>query len=402
MSKVKKKLSNDVIFISLILMAVLLSFSPVHLDSTVHSKDHETILNREIYLFIGSYASAKDSGLHVFAYDEKNLQLKEIQQLTGHVNPSFLAIHPSRNFLYSVNEIADFNGLREGSVTSFRIDRKSGMLEYINKQSSKGAHPCHISIPDNGNHILVANYSGGNLAVLPVSPDGSLEMASDIAQHEGRGPNEERQRRPHAHSIYPYTDGSMIFSADLGTDKVMIYKAVNDEGELISNSRQPYLKMEPGAGPRHIAFHPGGKWIYVINELNSTITRLEFDSQTGNAHVLESVTTLPEGWDGENYCADIHVHPSGRFLYASNRGHNSIAVFKIKDDGSVVSTGHEAVRGDWPRNFTIDPGGTRIFVANQHSNNITIFDIDQNSGELNFTGKELKINKPVCVKFLVN
>lgn len=400
MCKVIKDHSVKVKFTSLILMTLILSFSPILQCTSIVSKKHDAIMDKDVYLYVGSYAEAEEYGLHVFVYDEKNLQIKEIQQLSGHRNPSFLAIHPSGDFLYSVNEIADFNGVSEGSVTSFAIDRDSGELEYINQQSSKGAHPCHISVPDNGNHILVANYSGGNLAVLPVAPDGSLEMASDIVQHEGSGINERRQRGPHAHSIYPNLDGSMIFSADLGTNKVMIYEAVNDEGALIPNSIQPYLKMEPGAGPRHIAFHPSGKWIYVINELNSTITRLEFDPQTGNAHVLESVTTLPEGWDDESFCADIHVHPSGRFLYASNRGHNSIAVFKIENDGRVVPKGHESVRGEWPRNFAIDPAGARIFVANQHSNNITIFDIDQNSGGLSFTGIELKIQKPVCIKFL--
>lgn len=350
-------------------------------------------------MFVGSYASAEDPGMYVYSYDEEDLRLTEIQQISGYSNPGFLAVHPEGTFLYAVNEIADFGENKEGLVTSFRIDEVTGELQYLNMQSSEGANPCHISILGES-HVLVANYTGGNIAALPVDSDGSLREASSVAQHEGSGPNERRQSAPHAHSVYPSVDGSYIFAADLGIDRVLIYR-MSSSGEVMPNTASPHAVMEPGAGPRHLAFHPGGRWIYVINELNSTVTRVDFEKDSGQASVKESVTTLPPDWDGNNSCADIHVHPSGRFLYASNRGHNSIAIFRIESDGRVTPSGHEPVRGEWPRNFSIDPQGERLFVANQHSGNITVFDIDQDTGELTFTGKELSIDQPVCIKFLV-
>jgi len=394
MSKFQIELKKVIIAISILATALLICSC-----RTGQKTDEASIAgSTRIYMFIGSYAAAEDPGLHVYSYDQESGSLKEIQQISGHPNPSFLAVHPSGKFLYAVNEIGNFMDRREGSVTSFIINK--GELEYLNIQSSMGASPCHITILPDGSHVLVANYSAGNITALPVSHDGALEKATRVIQHEGSGPDQRRQRGPHAHSIYPSSDGSWIFAADLGTDKVMIYRNRGEDNLLIPNPASPYAKMVPGAGPRHLAFHPGGRWIYVINELNSTVTRLDFDDASGQVSVLESVTTLPAGWDDANFCADIHVHPGGKFLYASNRGHNSIAIFRIESDGRIVPAGHEPVRGDWPRNFSIDPAGKRLFVANQNSANITIFNIDQNSGDLTYTGEELKIDRPVCIKFL--
>ena len=352
------------------------------------------------YLLIGSYAGPEDPGIHVYSYDADNLQMNEVQQVTGNSNPSFLAVHPSGNFLYSVNEISGFNETEEGSVTSFIIERETGKLRFLNRRSSKGAHPCHISVLPDGSHVLVANYSGGNLAALPVAADGSLEEATETVQHHGSGPDNRRQRGPHAHSVYPSSDGTRIYAADLGIDKVMVYKSQGGDGLFAADPVSPYAGMEPGAGPRHIAFHPGGEWIYVVNELKSTVTRVIPDDQTGRVSVAESVTTLPSGWEGDNFCADIHVHPSGNFLYASNRGHNSIAIFRLESDGKAVPAGHEPVRGEWPRNFAIDPQGKRLLVANQRSGNITVFDIDMESGRLIYTGQEINVDQPVCLLFI--
>jgi 6-phosphogluconolactonase len=362
--------------------------------------DCGTPQSQNVYMYIGSYASPENPGLYVYSYDENNLQLNEVQRLTGHANPSFLAIHPSGNFLYAVNETADYEGKKEGSVSAFTRNRETGQLEYLNRQSSHGAHPCHVSLLSGGSQLVVANYSGGNIALYPLASDGLIDEASQVIQHEGSGPVEGRQAGPHAHSVFPSPDGNYVFAADLGIDKVMIYRIDKESGQLIPNQAAPWAEMPPGSGPRHLDFHPNGRWIYVVNELNSTVTRLEFNRKTGEVAVNESVTTLPDGWDGRNSCADIHVHPSGKFLFASNRGHNSIAIFSIGNDGHIKPSGQEPVRGETPRNFCLDPKGKRMFVANQRSGNITIFDIDQDSGELTFTEKGLKIDQPVCIKFL--
>lgn len=352
------------------------------------------------YMYIGSYASSDHPGIYVFSYDENNLQLNEIQRLAGHTNPNFLAIHPTAPYLYAVNETIDDQGNNKGLVTAFSIKEETGELNFLNKQSTMGKHPCHVSVLPGGSHVVVANYNSGNVTLLPVESDGSPGTATSVFQHEGSGPVQSRQAAPHAHSVFPFPDGEYVFSADLGIDKVMIYRVDRKNGELIPNEAAPWAEMPPGSGPRHLDFHPDGRWIYVINELNSTVTLLDFNQNTGEVSVLESITTLPPGWEGNNSCADIHVHPSGKFLYASNRGHNSIALFRIEKDGRIKPSGHEPVRGETPRNFCIDPKGKRLFVANQRSGNITIFDIDQRTGMLTFTGKELKIDQPVCIKFL--
>jgi 6-phosphogluconolactonase len=347
-----------------------------------------------IRMYVGSFVSEQEPGIHLYEFDIPTNNFEKIQELAGNNNPGFLALNPRSGHLYAVNGITDYEGGNTGSVTSFSVDKKSGMLSYLNRQSSLGGNPCHISVLPDGKHVAVANYSGGSLTLLPVLADGSLDKASGFVQHEGSGPHPRRQRSPYAHSIYPVNNGWLL-AADLGIDKVLAYR-VGKDGELIASS---HASLEPGAGPRHLAFHPAGQWIYAINELNSTITRLDFDSGSGKMTVLESISTLPADYEGNNSCADIHVHPGGKFLYASNRGHNSIAVYSISPDGSLKLLQHEDVRGEWPRNFNIDPSGRLLFVANQNSGNITVFDIDAGTGRLTFTGNELEIKQPVCIIF---
>lgn len=352
-----------------------------------------------LIIYIGSYASIDEPGISTYEYYPGEGNFKKIQEVTGHVNPSFLAINSKDGYLYAVNEISGFDEANSGTVSAFSIDKDSGKLTFINRQSSSGAHPCHISVINDGTHVAVANYSGGSIALLPVAKDGSLKPVSGFVQHYGSGPDERRQAAPHAHSVYPHSEGSWIFAADLGTDMVLLY-TINNHGELTAHPEHPFASMEPGAGPRHIAIHPEGEIIYVINELNSTVTRVSFDPATGQMTVGESIPTLPPLFEGENYCADIHIHPNGKFLYASNRGHNSIAIFDISGDGVPVLTGHEPVRGEWPRNFNIDPSGTLLLAANQNTDNVTVFEIDQDTGVLNFTGAVLEISNPVCIQFL--
>jgi 6-phosphogluconolactonase len=382
---------------------ITLFFFPALLVITLYSCRHQGTAGNNtndemtsIRFYIGSYSSAEEPGIYLYDYDIKAKEFTMIQELDGHNNPSFLAVDPNEEFLYAVNEINDYHGDNSGSVSAFSIDKKTGMLSFINRQSSIGAHPCHISVLPDGSHVAVANYSGGSLALLPLLENGALEKASGFIQHEGNGPDQRRQRSAHAHSVYPVPGGSWLIAADLGTDNVMAYKVEND-GRL--NTPSAVAKMEPGAGPRHIAIHPSGQWIYVINELNSTITWLMFDEGSGAMTVLGSLSTLPEDFEGDNFCADIHVHPGGKFLYGSNRGHNSIAVYEINRDGKPELIYNEPVRGEWPRNFKIDPSGNLLFVANQNSGNITVFDIDTETGRLTFTGNELEISQPVCILF---
>jgi 6-phosphogluconolactonase len=349
-------------------------------------------------LYIGSYADSADAGIYLYEFDFRDYNFRKIQELRGHRNPSFLALHPGGDFLYAVNEIDGFNGENWGSVTAFSVEAGTGSLTFINSQPSLGAHPCHISVLPDGNHVAVANYSGGSVVLLPVAGNGALEKPTGFAQHEGSGPDSRRQRSAHAHSVYPFGDGSAIIAADLGIDRVMIYQT-DSSGSMEPASPTPHVSMEPGAGPRHIAIHPGGKWIYVINELNSTITRIDIDENSGSFSVMESASTLPEKFEDENYCADIRIHPGGRFLYASNRGHNSIAVFELAPDGVPVLVTHEPTGGDWPRNFNIDPSGNLLMAANQRSGNITVFEIDRETGLLEKTDSELRINQPVCIEF---
>jgi 6-phosphogluconolactonase len=364
-----------------------------HQETTGNNTANEM---KSIRFYIGSYAKEEEPGIYLYDYDIRTGEFTMIQELDGHKNPSFLAVNPRKDHLYAVNEINDFSEDNSGSVTAFSIDQKTGMLSFINRQSSLGANPCHISVLPDGSHAAVANYSGGSLALLPILDNGALEKASGFVQHEGSGAHPRRQRSAHAHSVYPATNGTWLLAADLGIDQVMAYKVENDGSLSVPSA---IVEMEPGAGPRHIAIHPSEPWIYVINELNSTVTWLRFDEDSGSMTVLETVSTLPEDFDDENFCADIHVHPGGKFLFGSNRGHNSIAVFEINSTGKPALLFNEPVRGDWPRNFNIDPSGKLLFVANQRSGNISVFDIDTETGMLNYTGNELNISQPVCILF---
>lgn len=381
------------IFISVALFHPEEAISATYPDETAGINEEQTVR-----VYIGTYPGKGEPGIYYYEYDLSEKKFTKKQEVSGQASPGFLALCPRSRFLYAVNQIADFNGKNEGAVSSFSIDKRTGMLTYINSTSSMGPRPCHLSVTPDGNFVAAANYSGGSVVLLPVADDGSLGEATGFIQHEGSGPHPSRQNAPHAHSIYPSPCGKYLFSADLGTDKIMIY-TYDGSGKLIPNHAAPYARMEPGAGPRHMAIHPGKNWIYVVNELNSTITRLIFEPETGDVRVMESVSTLPQGFDGVNYCAEIRVHPDGRFLYASNRGHNSIAIFEISDHGIPVAAGHENVRGDWPRNFNIDPSGKILIVANQNSGNIAVFDINRETGNLTFTGKMLEIKQPVCIVF---
>lgn len=354
--------------------------------------------NRELTLYVGTYTSGKSEGIYVYRMDPATGALTRFSS-TMSVNPSFLTIDKSKRYLYAVNEVGEYLGKPGGAVSAFKIDPTTGNLRLLNEQATQGADPCYLSVDARKKTLLVANYSGGSVTVLPVRTDGTIGMAIEVKQHEGSGPKEQ-QKGPHAHCVIFDRAERHALAADLGVDKVIIYRFDRVTGKL-TPAQQPFAELTAGAGPRHLAFHPSGKYLYVIAELDSTMTSFQYNELNGTLTLIETVSTLPADFTGTSFCADVHVSASGRFLYGSNRGHNSIVVFEIDPrTGKPKLVEHVSTEGDWPRNFTIDPSGKFLLVANQRSENVVTFNIDQSSGRLTPTGHNEQIPSPVCLKFL--
>jgi 6-phosphogluconolactonase len=344
-------------------------------------------------LLVGTYTTGKSEGIYVYEFDTNtgNFRLKNIAK--GLKNPSFLSISPDGKNVYSVGE-TDKNGL----VYAFSFDKNTGQLTLLNTQSAEGNYPCHISIDKTGRTVLVGNYGGGNVAVFRTQKNGSLAKAHQTFTHEGKGPNTDRQEAPHVHSVNIAPNNQDIFVPDLGIDQVLTYKLDAQKGTLQKGSPAT-TKLQDGSGPRHFTIHPKGVYAYVIQELTGQITVFSYKNRTLKA--LQTVSTLPEGYAGSFSCADIHTSPDGRFLYGSNRGHDSLVIFEIDPNtGMLTYVGHQSVLGKKPRNFMIDPTGQWVLVANQDSDNITIFKRDLAKGTLTPTGKEIAVPSPVCLKMM--
>jgi len=296
--------------------------------------------------------------------------------------------------LYAVNELE-----QTGAVSAFTIDRATGALTRLNEQPSEGGAPCYVSVDRSGSVVLVANYAGGSIALLPIHANGSLGPAAQVIQHTGKGPNAERQEGPHAHCILPDPSNRFALAADLGADRVFLY-SLDLDGKSLRHVEGGDAVMRPGAGPRHIAFHPTLPLVFVANELDSTVATLRFDSTRGTLSPHGTVSTLPAGWSGTNYPADIHVAPNGRTLYVSNRGHNSIAVFSVAEStGALALDQVVSTEGDWPRNFSLDPTERWLLVANQRSNSVVVLGRDPENGRLTPTRQRIAIPSPVCLRF---
>ena len=354
-------------------------------------------------LLVGTYTSgeSKSKGIYLLKFDPRDGGITPHGVVDGVEEPSFLAIDERRNFVYAVNETLEFNGQKSGSVSSFALRTDTGALTFINKQPSMGSAPCHITVSPDGKFVLVANYLGGNVAVLPVSKDGVLAPAVDIKQHSGSGPDKKRQDSAHAHSVILDQKGRFAFVNDLGVDKIFIYEFDAATGRLNPNRNQPYFQTKPGAGPRHFKFHPSGKYAFVINELDMTISSLAYDAAKGSLKEVQTVSTLPSGFSGENTCADIHVTPDGAFLYGSNRGHDSLVGFKVdSQSGRMELIGHTSTQGKTPRNFLIDPTGKYLLVANQRSDSIVTFGIEKKTGRLRSIGEKVTVPSPVCLQLV--
>jgi len=354
------------------------------------------------FVYVGTYTAegSTSKGIYAYRYDPDGSTLTSVGLVAETTNPSFLAIHPNHRFLYAVNETGDYKGQKSGAVTAFSIDHGTGKLTQLNQVASGGADPCYITVDKSGKYVLVANYTGGSIAVFPVLADGRLGEASAFIQHSGHGANPKRQEGPHAHSIDLPADNRFAIVDDLGLDETLVYKFDSAKGSLTLND-PPFAQAAAGAGPRHFAFHPNGKFGYVLDEMGSTVSAFSYDGAKGVLHPLQIISSLPKGFTGQNDAAEIEVHPSGKFLYASNRGHDSIAVFAIdQKQGTLTPIEYVPTKGASPRNFAIDPIGKLILAENEKSDNIVVFRIDLQTGRLTPTGKVLDISQPVCVKFV--
>ncbi len=339
-------------------------------------------------------------GIYVSHLDTGSGQLGKAALATEALRPGFLAIHPNKKYLYAVApSIPDHEAKETGGVSAYRIDHSSGKLILINQQPSGGRGPCHVSLDSEGRVVLVANYSGGSCSSLGINEDGSLKKPTGFIQHEGSSVNTKRQQRPHAHSANPGPHDRFAFVADLGLDKVLVHKLDAETATMTNHSAGP---VPPGSGPRHFAFHPNGKWAYTNGEMLMNVTGFSFDPQAGTLIPFQTIDTIPKDTDLSGLStAEIQVHKSGKFLYVSNRGHDTITVFSINpENGRLSFIEREPVRVEIPRNFGIDPSGRYLIAAGQKSHNATLFKINQQTGELDFTGETIDVPSPICVKFL--
>lgn len=358
-----------------------------------------------LLVYIGTYTEkeahvdGKASGIYIYELDMATGRLKYIAASPATINPSFLTIHPGGKWLYAVNETGSSKENSGGNISAFRLTNNGRALEFINTVPSEGNYPCYIAVDKTGKYIMAANYGSGTVALLPVMEDGSLKNAVDVDQHIGNGVTS-NQKSAHAHMIITSVDNRFAYSCDLGTDHIYKYLLDLEKGKLIPSGDS--YKTQPGAGPRHLVLHPAKNLAYVINELNGTIECLKADSGTGTLTKFQTISTLSEGDGTAASCADIHITPTGQFLYASNRGNfNNIAMYSVDPiSGTLTLIGHQSVKGNTPRNFVIDPTGNYLLVANQNSNNVVTFRIDQSTGRLVDIGVETAVPTPVCLRFL--
>ena len=355
---------------------------------------------REYLVYFGTYTGQGSKGIYVCRFRPATGKLTPVELAAETVNPSFLAVGPAQQYLFAANEIGDYKGSKSGSVSSFAIDRHTGKLTPLNTVASRGADPCHLTVDKSGGHVLVANYTGGSVAVLPVKADGMLGEASDFKQHLGSSVNPDRQKEPHAHNVVLTPDNRFAVVADLGLDKLLVYRFDPQKGTLSPND-PPYGRVKPGSGPRHFALHPNGRWAYVINEMGNTITAFDWDGNKGSLRELQTVPTLPKDFKGENTTAELAIHHKGRYLYGSNRGHDSIAVYAIDPAKGMLTLLEDVpTLGKEPRNFALDPTGAYLFAANQNSNTVVVFRVSPSDGRLTPTGEKVEVFSPVCVTFV--
>lgn len=349
-------------------------------------------------VYIGTYTGPKSKGIYAARMDLSSGKLTPLGLAAETRNPAFLEVDAAHRRLYAANEIGNFEGQHAGAVSAFSIETNPATLTLLNQVSSAGGGPCHLAITPDGKDIFVANYGGGSVAMLPVKADGTLGKASAFIQHEGKSAHP-RQEKPHAHCCALDAVHHRLFVCDLGLDKVMIYDYDSTNGTLTANT-PPFFTTLPGEGPRHLAFHPSDRFAYLVSELDSTVTALAYDARRGALRAFQTERLVPKEFTNENTAAEVAVHPSGNYLYASNRGHNSIAIFRIdRMSGKLTFVDRQPTGGKTPRHFAIDPTGRFLLAANQDSGNVVEFAINANTGRLTPTGNTLEVSAPVCLKF---
>jgi 6-phosphogluconolactonase len=378
----------------LVLAAAALPTAPTFAQATVGSQ-------ADWIMYVGTYTKAPSKGIYAYRFKESTGEVTPLGTagLAAETeNPSFLAVHPNQRFLYAVNEVSRYEGKDAGSVSAFSIDRATGALTLLNRVSSRGGSPCHLELDRSGKWLFVANYGGGSIAAFPVQADGKLGEASAFFQHTGASVNKARQSGPHAHETVVSPDNEFVLAADLGLDKVFSYRLDPAKGGLAPEPQA--ATIAPGSGPRHVAFRPDGKFAYVLTEMRSTVVAFRYDAGRGTLAELQTISTLPDGFKGDSSGAELVSHPSGKFLYASNRGDDSIAIFRIDAaKGTLTAAGRVSTQGKTPRGFGIDPSGHFLVAGNQNSDTVVIFRIDQQTGGLTPTGTTLEVGSPVNVVF---
>ena len=361
----------------------------------------ETAQAERYRVFVGTYTGGDSisKGVYSCEFDAETGKLSDPVLAAELINPSFLAIHPSGKYLYAVNEVSEGPGRGNGAVTALTINA-DGTLTKINHQASEGGAPCHCNVDSTGTNLLIANYGGGNVAVYPISEDGSLKPVSCNIQHEGSSVDKSRQEAPHAHSINVSSDNKFAYAADLGLDKIMIYK-LDAEAHTLSPANQPAALVTPGGGPRHFSIHPSGKFAYTNNEMTMVVTGFSRNQEDGSLKAIQEISTIPAGFDGRKSTAECLVHPSGKFLYVSNRGHETITAYTIdQETGLLTYVENEPTGGKEPRNFFIDPSGKWLLAENQNSDTVYVFSIDQQTGALKQTGDFVTVGRPVCIRMV--
>lgn len=356
----------------------------------------------EYHVYFGSYTGAKSKGIQVSRFDSRTGKLSEPELVAETRNPSFLAVHPTERFLYAVGEVSETQGKRAGAVTAYAIDGRTGKLTPLNQQTSGGTGPCQLSVDATGKCVLVANYGSGSIAALPIGADGRLGEAATTIQHTGSSVNPQRQAGPHAHFICPSPDNRFALACDLGLDKVLIYQLDAATTKLATND-PPFAVVAHGAGPRHLGFHPNGKFVFVLNEMGLTVTTFSYEAARGALFEEQTVSTLPAGYTAteRDSGAAIAVHPGGKFVYASNRGHDTIAVLAVDaKTGRLTLVQNEPTLGKIPRHFAIDPTGRWLLAENQNSDEVVVFGLDPATGKLSPSGQRVRVGAPVCAVFV--
>jgi len=349
-------------------------------------------------VFVTAFAPGERGGIHAYEFSTKDGRLKPLRRTAGAENPFFLAVSPDRKYLYSTHA-KQFGGKENEQVAAYEIIGRTGELRLLNRQSARGTSACYVDVDKTGKAVLVANYASGSVAALPIKADGSLGEPASFIRHRGSSVNPQRQKEPHAHCIVVSPNNRYAFAADLGTDQIFCYKLDPAAAKLTPNKPR-FARSPAGAGPRHLAFHPNGKHVYAINELLNSVTVFDYDADFGTLSAKQTISTLPDGFKGTSYCADVKITPDGRYLYGTNRGHDSIAAYKVGEDGRLARIAIKPSLGKGPQNLAITPDGTWLLCANMPGDNVAVFRIDPKTGRLTSAGEPVKQPSPSCIRLL--